>query len=119
MPHIPDKPYAFYLARTYYRELLEAGIKIYEYTSGFVHSKMSVSDGSKAIIGTINHDYRSLFLHYECASYMENVPAILDMENDFRETLDKSQEITIPDLKKFKLYTRIFGHIMRLVAPLL
>lgn len=119
MPHIPDKPYAFYLARTYYRELLEAGIKIYEYTSGFIHSKMSVSDGSKAIIGTINHDYRSLFLHYECASYMENVPAILDMENDFRETLDKSQEITIPDLKKFKLYTRIFGHIMRLVAPLL
>lgn len=119
MPHIPDKKYAFYLARTYYKELLEAGIKIYEYTPGFIHAKMSVSDGSKAIVGTINHDYRSLFLHYECASYMENVPAILDIENDFKETLKKSQQITIADLKRFKLYTRIIGHITRLVAPLL
>lgn len=119
MPHIPDKKYAFYLARTYYKELLEAGIKIYEYTDGFIHAKMSVSDGTKAIVGTINHDYRSLYLHYECASYMENVPAILDIEADFKDTLDKSQEITIPDLKKFKLHTRILGHIIRLVAPLM
>lgn len=119
MPHIPDKKYAFYLARTYYKELLEAGIRIYEYLPGFVHAKMSVSDGNKAIVGTINHDYRSLFLHYECASYMENVPAILDIENDFKETLFMSQEITLSDLKNFKLSTRILGHVIRLVAPLL
>lgn len=119
MPHIPDKKYAFYLARTYYKELLEAGIRIYEYTPGFVHAKMSVSDGNKAIVGTINHDYRSLFLHYECASYIENVPAILDIEADFKDTLDKSEEITLESLKHFNWFTRLLGHIIRLVAPLL
>lgn len=119
MPHIPDKAYAFYLARTYYRELLRAGIEIYEYTPGFVHAKMSVSDGSRAIVGTINHDYRSLYLHYECAAYMLNVPAIGDIEKDFDETLAKSQQITLADLKHFNIFTRMLGHILRLVAPLL
>ena len=83
MPHIPDKKYAFYLARTYYKELLKAGIEIYEYTPGFVHAKMSISDGKKAIVGTVNHDYRSLYLHYECAAYMLNVPAVMYIERDF------------------------------------
>lgn len=119
MPHIPDKSYAFYLARTYYRELLKAGIEIYEYTPGFVHAKMSVSDGCRAVIGTINHDYRSLYLHYECAAYMLNVPAILEMEGDFKETLGKSQQITLESLKHFNIFTRLIGHIVRLVAPLI
>ncbi|MBQ3471774.1 MAG: cardiolipin synthase [Clostridia bacterium] len=119
MPHIPDKAYAFYLARTYYKELLRAGIEIYEYTPGFIHAKMSVSDGKRAIVGTINHDYRSLYLHYECAAYMLDTPAIADMEKDFAATLAKSQRITLEDIKKFNIFTRMIGHIMRLVAPLL
>lgn len=119
MPHIPDKKYPFYLARTYYKELLRAGIEIYEYTPGFVHAKMSVSDGKKAIVGTINHDYRSLYLHYECAAYMMNVPAIMDIERDFKDTIEKSQKITVEDIKKFNVFTRITGHITRLFAPLL
>lgn len=119
MPHIPDKSYAFYLARTYYKELIEAGIEIYEYTPGFVHAKMSVSDGCRAIVGTINHDYRSLYLHYECAAYMLNVPAILEIENDFRETLKQSELITLDTIKKFNILTQLLGHIMRIVAPLM
>lgn len=119
MPHIPDKPYAFYLARTYYKKLLKAGIEIYEYTPGFVHAKMSVSDGCRAIVGTINHDYRSLYLHYECAAYMMNVPAILEIERDFKDTLAKSQQITTETIKHFNLLTKLVGHITRLVAPLL
>ncbi|MGN0107764.1 MAG: cardiolipin synthase [Hominilimicola sp.] len=119
MPHIPDKPYAFYLARTYYKELIKAGIEIYEYTPGFVHAKMSVSDGRRAIVGTINHDYRSLYLHYECAAYMLEVPAIIDIERDFKDTLEKSQKITLEDIKHFNIFTRLVGHILRLVAPLL
>lgn len=119
MPHIPDKPYAFWLARTYYKELLEAGIEIYEYTPGFVHAKMSVSDGTRAIVGTINHDYRSLYLHYECAAYMMNVPAIIDIVSDFKDTLSASKKITFEDLKHFNIFTRIIGHITRLVAPLM
>lgn len=119
LPHIPDKPLAFYLARTYYKELLEAGIEIYEYTPGFIHAKMSVSDGRRAIVGTINHDYRSMYLHYECAAYMLNVPAIIDIEQDFKDTFEKSQKITLDDIKHFNIFTKIFGRIMRLVAPLI
>lgn len=119
LPHVPDKIYAFWLARTYYPELLEAGIKIYEYTPGFIHAKMSVCDDERAIIGTINHDYRSLYLHYECAAFMANVPAVLDAEGDFQRTLEKSEEITMEKYKKFSWYSRLLGRMIRLVAPLL
>ncbi len=119
LPHIPDKKYAFWLARTYYRELLNAGIEIYEYTPGFVHAKTSISDGRRAIVGTINHDYRSLYLHYECAAYMMDVPAVIDIERDFKDTLSASRKITLQDVKKFNIFTKIIGYIMRLVAPLL
>ena len=119
MPHIPDKPYAFWLARTYYRELINAGIEIYEYTPGFVHAKMSVSDGKRAIVGTINHDYRSLYLHYECAAYLWNVPAIMDIERDFKDTLELSHKITIDDINHFNKFTKLIGHITRILAPLM
>ncbi len=119
MPHIPDKAYAFYLARTYYKSLIKEGIKIYEYTPGFVHAKVCVSDGKRAVVGTINFDYRSLYLHYECASYMNNVPAILDIEQDCKDTFEKSQEITLEDIKKFGPFSKLIGHLTRLVAPLM
>ena len=119
MPHIPDKKYAFYLARTYYKELLKAGIEIYEYTPGFVHAKMSISDGKKAIVGTVNHDYSSLYLHYACAASMLNVPAVMYIERDFKDTLELSQKITLEDVKHFNIFTKLLGHIIRLVAPLL
>ena len=80
---------------------------------------MSVSDGARALVGTINHDYRSLYLHYECAAYMMNVPAVIDIERDFKDTLLKSQKITLGDIKRFNIFTRLIGHVMRLVAPLL
>jgi len=119
LPHIPDKPYAFWLAGTYYRELLGAGVKIYEYTPGFVHSKMSISDDKRAIIGTINHDYRSLYLHYECAAYLVDVPQIKDMESDFVHTLSLCEEVTEDTIKNRSLVTRILGRVIRLIAPLL
>ena len=119
MPHIPDKPYAFWLARTYYRELLEAGIRIYEYTPGFVHAKMSITDGERAVVGTINHDYRSLYLHYECAVYLLDVPEITKMEIDFQDTLKKCEEITLEKCRKFPLYQKAFGKIERILAPLI
>ena len=68
MPGIPDKKSAYYLAKTYYPTLLESGVKIYEYTPGFVHAKIFVSDNSRAVVGTINLDYRSLYHHFECAT---------------------------------------------------
>ncbi len=119
LPHKPDKPYAFWLAGTYYCELIESGVQIYEYTPGFVHAKMSVSDGKRAVIGTINHDYRSLYLHYENAVYLVDVPEIREMEEDFGKTLRQCQRVTVEDFKKRSIITRTAGRLIRLVAPLL
>ncbi|MDD6485116.1 MAG: cardiolipin synthase [Clostridiales bacterium] len=119
MPHIPDKPYAFWLAHTYYTELVEAGIEIYEFMPGFLHAKMSLVDGRRAIVGTVNHDYRSMYLHYECGAYMIDVPEIKDMEQDFLDTLKKCKKITYEDCLNFPLYQRVVGKVARLFAPLI
>ncbi len=119
MPHIPDKPYAFTLARTYYEELMFAGVKIYEYTPGFVHAKMTIADGKTAVTGTMNYDFRSLYLHYECGVYIADNTVIADMEADFQNTLTRSQLITYRDLEDIPLHTRIEGNVLRLLAPLM
>lgn len=119
MPHIPDKLYAYLLARTYYEELLQAGVKIYEYTPGFIHAKVFVSDDEKAVVGTINLDYRSLYLHFECAAYLYKNAAVHDVERDFRETLEKCQEITLADCRRYPFVKRFAGRALRLFAPLM
>ena len=119
LPHIPDKKYAFALAKTHYRELLEAGVRIFEYTPGFVHAKVFVSDDCKGIVGTINLDWRSLYLHFECAAYLRDMPAILDMERDFQETVAQSQEVRIEDLKDIPLSYRVMGWLLKVFAPVM
>lgn len=119
MPHIPDKPYAFTLAKTYYPELLESGVKIYEYTPGFVHAKVFVSDDEKAVVGTINMDYRSLYLHFECGAYMYQVPEIARIEEDMQKCLKMSQQITLSDCNKRGTFSRLCGGVLRLIAPLM
>ncbi len=119
MPHIPDKKYAYLLARTYYPELIGAGVKIYEYTPGFVHAKVFVSDDEKAVVGTINLDFRSLYLHFECAAYIYRNKVVADVEKDYRETLKKCQLITLEDCSRFSWGGRRLGQLMRLIAPLM
>ncbi len=119
LPHIPDKPYMHALARTYYPELIRSGVKIYEYLPGFVHSKLSVSDDRRAVVGTINHDFRSLYLHYECAALMIDTPSVMDVEQDFLQTLKLSHKVTLADCMKINVISRIFGCVLRLFAPLL
>ena len=119
MPHVPDKVYAYLLARTYYRELISAGVKIYEYTPGFVHAKCFVSDGVRATVGSINLDYRSLFLHFECGCYFYKSPVVDRVEEDIRDTLGKCQEITLEDCKKFNPFKKALGFVLRLFAPLM
>ena len=91
--NIPDKKYAFYLSRTYYPELLRAGVKIYEYTPGFLHAKLFVSDNEKAVVGSINLDFRSLYEHFECGTYIYKNPVVSDIEADFKATLKKCRKI--------------------------
>ena len=119
LPHIPDKRYAFALAKTHYRELMEAGVRIYEYTPGFVHAKTFSSDDCKAVVGTINLDYRSLYLHFECAAYLRDMPAVMDVERDFQETLKKCQEVTLEDLKSIPLSYRVAGWLLKVFAPVM
>ena len=119
MPGIPDKKYAYALAKTYYPQLLGAGVKIYHYEPGFLHAKQFVSDDCKAVVGTINLDYRSLYLHFECAVYMYKVPEIEKIEEDFQETLKQCREITMEEYKKEKWIVRLMGSIFRLIAPLM
>jgi len=119
MPHIPDKKYAFILAHTYYEELLDAGVKIYEFTPGFIHAKTFVSDDEKAVVGTINLDFRSLYHHFECAAFIYRNPVVGDVENDFQETLIQCQEITKTTCRRYPLHQKIAGRAMRLIAPLM
>lgn len=119
MPHIPDKKYAYMLARTYYPELIQAGVKIYEYTPGFVHAKVFVSDNEKAVVGTINLDFRSLYLHFECAAYIYDHPVVLDVEKDYQETLENCMLITMENCKNYSWSGKKLGRLMRLVAPLM
>ncbi len=119
MPHIPDKKYAFVLAKTYYNQLIEAGVKIYEYEPGFVHAKVMVADGYKAVVGTVNLDYRSLYHHFECGVILYQNSEIAVIEQDVQNTLEKCIEIHVEDYKKQKITDRILGWIMRLIAPMM
>ncbi len=119
LPGIPDKKYANLLAKGHYKELVGAGVKIYEYTPGFVHSKVFVCDDVRAVVGTINLDYRSLYLHFECAVYLYKAPAIADILRDFRQTFPKCELITPEAVAKQKLRTRLAAALLKLAAPLM
>ena len=119
LPHIPDKWYAFVIAKSYYPELINAGVKIYEYTPGFIHSKVFVCDNRKAIVGTINLDYRSLYLHFECAAFLYKTDCIKDIEKDFANTIAISKRIRMEEYKANTLFDRIAGKVLRLLSPLM
>lgn len=119
LPHIPDKKYAFLLAKTHYAKLIGAGVRIYEYTPGFVHAKVFLADDREAVVGTINLDYRSLYLHFECAAYLYRLPALGDIRRDFFRTMALSQEITMAEVKQQSLLTRLGGALLKTVAPLM
>jgi cardiolipin synthase len=119
LPGIPDKAIPYALAKTHYRSLTEAGVKIYEYTPGFVHAKVFVSDDAKAVVGTINLDYRSLYHHFECATYLYRTSCIPDIEADFQQTLTKCRAVTAETIRNEKAGTKIVGFLAKLVAPLL
>ena len=119
LPGIPDKKVAYALAKTHYKVLHEAGVKIYEYTPGFVHAKVFVSDDIKAVVGTINLDYRSLYHHFECATYMYKTDCIADIEKDFQETLAKCRQVSAESIKKEKISYKLIGGLAKMISPLM
>ncbi len=119
LPGIPDKKTPYALAKTHYKGLIGHGVKIYEYTPGFVHAKVFVSDDVKAVVGTINLDYRSLYHHFECAVFMYKTDCIPDIKADFNSTMEKTREVTEKSIKSEKLFTRILGRTVKILAPLM
>lgn len=119
LPGIPDKKVAYALAKSHYASLVGAGVKIYEYTPGFVHAKVFVSDDCKAVVGTINLDYRSLYHHFECATYLYRTPCIADIRADFLATQEKCRQVTPESIKNERAYYKIMGTLMKFIAPLM
>ena len=117
-PHIWDKRLVHMTTRSYYRELISAGVKVYEYTKGFVHAKNFVSDDGVATVGTTNMDYRSLYLHFECGVVMYESAAVAEVKEDFMRTLESCQEITMKDCK-VNFFTELAQDFLRLIAPLM
>lgn len=119
MPHIPDKWYAFAVAKTYYKELIEGGVQIYEYTPGFVHAKIFVSDDDTATVGSINLDFRSLYLHFENGVFIYDNPEVQKVEDDFQNTLAKCHKVTVTEVRNRGILMKMAGQVLRLVAPLM
>lgn len=117
MPGIPDKKLVYRMSRSYYRPLLEAGVKIYEYTPGFVHAKACVIDDVIGTIGTVNLDYRSLFLHFENNSLFYRAPLLSDLRDDFISTQAKCVERTLDSVGMTPVKWVLDG-ILRIFAPL-
>ncbi len=118
-PGIGDKPYVHFTTRSYYEQLIDGGVRIYEYTPGFIHAKTVVSDSLVATVGTVNFDYRSLYHHFECGVFMYNTDAVIQLEDDFVQMLSLCTEITKEYCKKQSYIKRMGQSIMRIVAPLM
>ena len=119
IPSVADHWYAYYVALDYAKELISKGIKVYEYTPGFIHAKNFVSDDEVAVVGSINLDYRSLYLHFECATWMYKTAAVVDVEQDFNDTLKECRMLTEEILKSRSIWKRIVSAILRIFAPLM
>ena len=117
MPGIPDKKLIFRMSRSFYQALLTEGVKIYEYTPGFVHAKSFVSDDVVGTIGTVNLDYRSLFLHFENNSLFYRSNIIAEMKDDFLSTQAKCRQVQPYDIKHYAVRWIVDG-ILRIFAPL-
>lgn len=118
-PGIPDKKTVFKLTRSYYHQLIENGVEIYEYTPGFLHAKVVVSDDEVATVGTINFDYRSLYLHFECGVFLYKSKCIQDIKQDALETIAKSRKIENTNVFSNGKIDTLFRAVLRVFAPLL
>ena len=118
-PHIPDKWYVHPVTQYNYSELLDAGVKIYEYLPGFIHSKLFISDDKIATVGTINMDYRSFVFHFECGTWICDSKTVDDVKEHFQELMLSCKEITVEEWKKRPIRYKLKQAILHLFAPLM
>ncbi len=118
-PHVPDKWYVHMVSRAHYAMLAEAGVRIYEYTPGFIHSKVYLVDDRCGMVGTVNLDFRSLYLHFENAVYLYEANCIAAMGDDFRTTFEQCEEITLRKSQTTNLWLRLLQALLRIFSPLM
>ncbi len=118
-PHIPDKKIIFELTRAHYQSLLEAGVQIFEYTPGFIHAKIFAVDDRCGTVGTVNMDYRSMFLHFEDGVVLYDTPSVLDIKMDFLATQAVSEAISLEQCRAVLWPRRVLRALLRVFAPLL
>lgn len=118
MPGIPDKPTIFFMGKSYYPPLLNAGVKIYEYLPGFVHAKSYVCDDKIATVGTINMDFRSLYLHFECGTFLYGCKSVFDVKKDMEDCFPKCHQVTPGDCRQ-GMVGNMLTSVLRVLAPLM
>lgn len=119
VPKIYDKWYVYMVNVSNYGKLMEAGVHIYEYQPGFIHAKNVIADDECAICGTINTDYRSFYLHYECGAFLSEVDAVMDMKKDFADTLEQCEEMNLERWSKRPIGNKIMQAVLKVLSPLL
>ncbi len=112
LPGIPDHKFAYMVAQSYFGELLEHDVKIYTYTPGLLHAKSVVADGEVGFVGSVNMDYRSFQLHFECGALFSG-SAVAAVQEDMSRTMDKSRQVTLESWKKRKWYVKLLGAVLR------
>lgn len=118
-PGVPDKKLIYWITQSFYQILIENGVKIYQYRPGFLHAKSFLCDDKTAVVGSVNLDYRSLYLHFECGVFLYRCNAVAELKNDYMEVFGCSDEVKIDFCKNQKLFVCLFQRIMRLLTPLL
>ena len=118
-PGIPDKKMVYLLTQSYYAPLLKGGVRIYQYTPGFLHAKSFVCDDEIATVGSVNLDFRSLYLHFECGVWLYRSAAVLQVKEDCLNTFACSKEISLEFCRGRALPIRMVQSVLRLFAPLL
>ena len=117
-PGVADKQIVWRITQSYYGQLIDGGVKVYEYTPGFVHAKVFVSDDRIATVGTVNLDYRSLYLHFENGTYLYGSSKVNDVKDDVLDTLEKSRQI-LPEDCNISFFKELLLAFLRLFAPLM
>lgn len=118
-PHIPDKKYVHPATQFHYTELLEAGIRIFEYTPGFMHSKLFICDDNIATVGSVNMDFRSFVFHFECGAWFTDTATVCEMKAHFNSITNQSKEILLSEWKKRGVFQRFKEWFLHLFAPLM
>ena len=119
IPGIPDKRMVYDVTKANVDELIRKGVKVYEYTPGFIHGKVCLTDDRNALVGTVNMDFRSYYLHYECGIWMRDTDCISDIKKDFLNIFRSSHLVTLEDCENVNSIIRIYRKILRIISPLL